>query len=139
MIVETRRMNKGLTVSGGDEDVTMRTRWEKLGQVKRSVVGVIEQDKPFFAFRGKPDNGIVRDFAYLLPKSNVLQVGIDGLSCGGVNEEDIRETGCTGIFGLNTHEQIGIKHTGADGFLSDIVERTYKRSAFSLRHLGHAK
>ena len=50
----------------------MRTRWKKLREVKRSVVCVIEQEKPIFAFPGEPDNGIVRVFAYLLPKSNIL-------------------------------------------------------------------
>jgi hypothetical protein len=82
-------MNKGLTVSGGDEDVPVRTRWEKKGQVEGNVVCVIEQEKPIFAFPGKPANGIIRVFAYLLPGSDILQVGVDGLSCGGVDEEDI--------------------------------------------------
>ena len=82
-------MNKGLTVSGGDEDVPMRRGWKKLRKVECSVVCVIKQEKPIFAFPGKPYNGIVRGFAYLLPKSDILQVGIDCLSCGGVNEEDI--------------------------------------------------
>jgi hypothetical protein len=50
----------------------MRTGWKKWRKVECSVVCVIEQEKPIFAFPSKPDNGIVRVFTYLLPKSDIL-------------------------------------------------------------------
>jgi hypothetical protein len=79
----------------------MRTRRKKRGEIKISVVCVIEQEEPIIAFPGKPPQGVVCGFANLLRESNILQVGINGLSCGGVDEEDIREADWIGIFSLN--------------------------------------
>ena len=83
----------------------MRTRWEKLGH-ERSVICVIEQEKPIFAFPSQPDHDVVRVFTYLLPKGDILQVGVDGLSCGGIDEEDIGETVWTALFSLITDKRL---------------------------------
>jgi hypothetical protein len=100
VVIETRCVKDSLTVSGRDEDVPMRTGWEKLGEVKVDIVCVIEQEEPILAFPSEPSKGIICSFAYPFRKSDILQVGINSLSCGGVDEKDLRETVWARIFSL---------------------------------------